>query len=108
MDNSIYETIQKILGVYTLILTIVGTLTSFVSFFICIKLRKTSTFVLLAFMSISDSVTLYFWNITHYINTWYNLDFLDLNYWLCKFGNYYQFTSLQISAWLLVKNKCKK
>ena len=46
--------------------------------------------------------TLYFWNMGNFLSQVASYDLLNANYWLCKFGNYIQFLSLQISAWLLV------
>jgi hypothetical protein len=102
MDQRIFDILQKILGAYALLLIIVGTISSVISFYICIKLSKISTFVFFAFLSISDIISLYYWNLTNFINIWFNIDLLNYSYWLCKIGSYYQFTSLQISAWLLV------
>ncbi len=102
MDENVFKILQKSLGLYALILIIVGTVSSLMSLYICFKLRKISTFVFLAFLSVSDIISLYYWNLTHFIDNWFDIDFLNSNFWLCKFGSYYQFTSLQISAWILV------
>ena len=106
--NNVYDILEKILGLYTLLLIVIGTITSLLSIYICFRLRQTSTFVFLAFLSLSDILTLYYWNLTHFINSYTNIDFLNFNYWVCKFGSYFQFTSLQISAWLLVNHKIEK
>ena len=102
MDENLFKILQKILGMYALLLIIVGTISSCMSFYICFKLSKISTFVFLAFLSVSDIVSLYYWNLTNFVDNWFDIDFLNSSYWLCKIGNYYQFTSLQISAWILI------
>ncbi len=66
------------------------------------RLRKNKTFVFLRFLALTDLVALYFWNINHFTVVILNLDLQNYNIWLCKFGQFYQFSSLQISAWILV------
>ncbi|RMZ93892.1 FMRFamide receptor-like [Brachionus plicatilis] len=53
-------------------------------------------------MTISDMVSLYWWNINNFLKEFASTDLLSLHMYVCKAGNYLQFTSLQISAWILV------
>nr|QVK45791.1 G protein-coupled receptor [Proales similis] len=102
MTLSAYAVLRKILGVYALLLIIVGTLTSFLSLAVCLKLRSNATFVFFAFLTLSNIFTLYFWNLENFLQEYIDIDLLNYSLFVCKFGSFVQFSSLQISAWILV------
>lgn len=90
---------------YLLALTIFGTILSIFTSYICFRLRKNITFIFIGIGSTAAIFTLYFWNLNNISQEFFNFDLLNSNYWLCKFGNFYQFSSLEICAWVLVKKK---
>jgi hypothetical protein len=92
----------KILSAYALFLTVVGTFLNSISIFVCIRLRANKSFVFLSFLCVSDTIALYFWNLNHFTSGFFHINLIAINYWLCKFGQFVQFSSMQISAWLLV------
>ena len=96
------EIFLKILAVYAIILTLFGTLANFLSCYLCSRLNRSKTFVFLTFLFFNDAFTLYFWNLNHFTTTFFGLDIQNYNIWLCKFGQFVQFNSLQTSAWILV------
>jgi hypothetical protein len=100
---SIFLTLNKVLGVYALILTILGTLLNFFNFFVCMRLRKNTTFVFLSFFSLANAFSLYWWNLNNFLKEFVNIDLLAVSLWTCKIGNYVQFNSLQMAAWFLVR-----
>lgn len=105
MTNSI-ELTRKILAIYTIILITLGTILCLVASYICFKLRKNNTFIYLGFFSLSNIFTLYYWNIRNFLQMFYGTQWTANPFMFCKFGDYLQFTSLPISAWLLVnRNK---
>jgi Zn-dependent protease with chaperone function len=99
---TIFGILKKIIGMYSIILLVLGTLTSFLSLFICIKLSKMSTFLFMAFLTFSNIVSLYFWLPAKFLMEYFKIDLQNLNFWHCKIASYLQFTSLEISAWILV------
>ena len=101
-NESIYVTLRKILGIYALVLIFVGTFTSIIGCYICYRLRSTTTFIFFCYLSITSIFTLYFWNLGNFLREIFGIDLINVNFWLCKFGSFYQFTSLQITAWILV------
>ena len=101
IDN-ISVMLLQILAYYSLFLAIAGTIGNCLTFIICYRLRSTTTFVFLMVSSIFDTTALYFWNVNQFTSTILDIDLQNLNKLSCKFGMYVQFTSLQISAWLLV------
>ena len=101
MDN-VYVILRKILGVYALILIVIGTVTSIFGCYICFKLKSNTTFIFFCYLSVVSIFTLYFWNFGNFLRELLGIDVININFWLCKFGSFYQFTSLQIAAWILV------
>jgi hypothetical protein len=109
MADSI-EIIQKILAVYSLFLIVFGTLTNPFCCYICLRknLRVVPTFIFLVFMLISDTIALYFWNLNHFVSTFYGYVFEGYGIGVCKFFFTTQLISLQISSWILVRILIRK
>lgn len=99
---NVFQILNKILGVYAVFLTLFGTVANLLSCLVCFRMRKNTTFIFLAFMTISDLISLYWWNTNNFLKEFAAIDLLSINKYVCKAGNYLQFTSLQISAWILV------
>ena len=97
-----WNTVKKLLCSYLLVLTIFGTITSIFTSYICFRLRKNITFIFIGVESIASIFTLYFWNLNNVSQELFNFDLLNSNFWLCKIGSFYQFSSLEICAWILV------
>ncbi len=95
--------ILKILGYYAVSIAVLGTIGNMIIAYVSIKSKKTnSTFVLFRYLALNDTLTLYFWNMNHFIYSSFNLDIQNFNIYSCKIGNWIQFSSLQSSAWILV------
>ena len=94
-------TILHAIGLYEFILIIVGTIGNLSVFFVSLNI-KNNTFILIRFLSIGDIMTLYFWNLNHFTKQFFHLDLQNFNFYFCKFFQFSQYTSLQISAWILV------
>ena len=94
--------VLQVFGVYSLLVILVGTLGNMLIFMTCMRLKKNTTFIFLRFLSISDTVALYFWNLNHFLVAFFNIDLETLHFMSCKLVMYLQFVSLQISAWILV------
>ena len=93
--------IFQVIGIYSLWLIAFGIAGNSISFYTCCKLSSTTTFVFLAFMLVSDTVSLLVWDLDCFLKAFFGFD-LGENIYLCRIGNFVQFSSLQISAWLLV------
>ena len=90
-----------ILGWYSLIIIILGTIGNLIIFYVCVKTNKNSTFILLRYLAINDMISLYYWNLNNFTKV-FNLYLESLNLYSCKIGTWIQFSSLQSSAWILV------
>lgn len=94
---------RKALAIYTIVLVICGTFLCLMSSVICFKLRKNNTFIYLGFFSIANIFTLYYWNLRNFLQLFFDTDWTMSPFLFCKLGDYSQFTSLPIAAWILVR-----
>jgi hypothetical protein len=104
MDAYTIDIFAKIIGVYSIFICIIGTLGNGIAASISVRksLRQTPTFIFIGFALISDIMSLYFWNIDHYLLAFNSYQMEYLNQILCRFCTFCQTFSLQWSAWLLV------
>nr|QVK45789.1 G protein-coupled receptor [Proales similis] len=98
----VLKELEKSLGWYSLAITVIGTLMGLVSIRICCRLRKTVTFVFLAFLSANNIVSLYFWNLNIFARHQLGFSLPELSLPVCRIGTYIQLSTLQLSAWFLV------
>ena len=103
------DVIEKIFGMYTLIITILGSLLNPLILFVCLrkKLRSVNAFKFFAAMSIADTIALYEWNLKHFTNIYYNINYEDHSIVWCRLSMLLQYVSLEYSAWMLVNKKKK-
>ena len=96
--------IEKIFGVYFIILIILGTIGNCIGFCICVRkrLQTITFFIFLSFIYIADTMALYLWCLNHFLEVFWNFRIEDLNVWTCRFGFFIQQFSLHWSSWLLV------
>ena len=104
-----FELMNKILGAYALFLIIFGTIGNIFSCYICLKknLRSVPTFIFLSFMVVTDSISLYFWNLNHFVGRFYGYVIDGINIHLCRFFILIQLFAFQSSSWLLVSWKLR-
>ena len=91
-----------VLGIYKIFIIVAGTVGNFLIFIVCTRLKDNTTFIFMRFLSLGDIVTLYFWNLNQLVEAIFGFDLLNFNLYYCKFLQFAQFSSLQISAWMLV------
>jgi hypothetical protein len=105
MDDETLKILSKLIGAFSLFLIIIGTIGNFCGFLVCLRksLRKTPTFVFTAFALVGDIITLYFWNVDHYLYAFHGYQIEELSVELCRFATFFQTFSFQWSAWQLVR-----
>lgn len=92
-----------ILGVICLLLALFGTIGNILVFLVCFfRLRDQVTFIFIMFLAISDGVSLYEWNLTHFSDAFYTPNLLLDSVTKCRLLSYFQYSSLHTSAWLMV------
>ena len=98
----VFDSLGKILGIYAILLIFAGTFLNSLSVFICFRIKKNATFIFLGFFSFFNLFNLFWWNLNIFLTAFTDINLILLSVWLCKFGNFVQFSSLQIPAWFLV------
>lgn len=100
--SDVYEIVFKIFGIYSLTLTICGSVFDLAGVYICNKIKNNSTFTFYKFGNLASMLGLFYWNLS-YFNSAFGLDpnFFD-TIWLCRIGHFIQFSSLQITSWIHV------
>ncbi|CAF0800899.1 unnamed protein product [Brachionus calyciflorus] len=100
----LYEILSRILGAYSLMLIIFGLIANFIIFFICLRkpLRKISTFKFFSILALSDTLSLFECNLTHFTIAYFNIAYNSIYLPWCRLEQFLQQTFLQLSAWILV------
>ena len=106
-DLTVANIINQVIGIYALLLLIFGTLGNVFLFLTCVltELKKTPTFIFFAFMASCDFMSLYWWNLDHFLTPYFGIDRENQEIAWCKIDSFIEFTVLEGSAWLLVYQK---
>ena len=102
------DTLLLVNGVYSLIITVTGIIGNLLIFVTTFRVKKNTTFIFLRFVSISDLVTLFFFNLDSFTQPVYDVYLENLSILSCKWVMFLQFSSMQVSAWLLVITYIRK
>ena len=102
--SEVKNIIEKILGIYSLVLIVFGTIGNLLCFIICIRksLRKTPTFIIMACVSLVDIMSLYFWNLTVFTKIYLGSMLHEINLDWCRANAVAQFICLEASGFLVV------
>ena len=103
-DQQAADTYYHFATGFGVLMMVCGTLGSVLIFITAFQLRKTTTFVFLTFLSVTDALSLYWWNIDDFNYVYLNFSFQEESAIGCKIENYFQMVAQQSSAWLLVTN----
>ena len=92
------------ISAYGIGLAALGTIGNLLSLNVCLRpsLRKTPTFIFIAFEVCADTVALYFWNFNNFFLTFFGKTMGDMSEDWCRWSLFMQTTSGDISAYLLV------
>ena len=102
LDKQALQIYYHIMGMYDVFLALFGTLGNILVFIIAFRLRKTTTFVFLIYLAVADSITLYWWNLDDFRFIYFGSSAQEGSVYGCKILNYFQLTSMESSAWLLI------
>ena len=95
---------DKILGLYCLVLVIIGTILNIFGLRICMSasLRRVPCFVYMSFVLLADTFSLYFWCLDGFLSEFFQYRIETDSILSCKFGSFVQYASLQFSSWSLI------
>ena len=99
-----YRTITlTLLRIYPILFLIVGTIGNLLSVYVVLrsKLRRHSTFIYLAFLSVVDLIVLYTFSINFILHAWFNIDLQHVSLIACKIYSFSIYFFPQTSAWIL-------
>ncbi|CAF2371933.1 unnamed protein product [Rotaria sp. Silwood2] len=99
-----YRTITLILlRIYPILFIFIGTVGNLLSVYVVLrsKLRRHSTFIYLAFLSIVDLIVLYTFCLNFIFHAWFNIDLQQVSLIACKIFSFSIYFFPQTSAWIL-------
>ncbi|UJR15765.1 hypothetical protein I4U23_002699 [Adineta vaga] len=99
-----YRTITlTLLRIYPILFIFVGTVGNLLSVYVVLrsKLRRHSTFIYLAFLSIVDLIVLYTFCVNFILHAWFNIDMQQVSLIACKIFSFSIYFFPQASAWIL-------
>jgi hypothetical protein len=99
-----YRTITlTLLRIYPILFMFVGTAGNLLSVYVVLrsKLRRHSTFIYLAFLSIIDLAVLYTFCVNFILHAWFNIDLQQVSLIACKIYSFSIYYFPQTSAWIL-------
>ncbi|CAF0769010.1 unnamed protein product [Adineta ricciae] len=99
-----YRTITlTLLRIYPILFIFVGTVGNLLSVYVVLrsKLRRHSTFIYLAFLSIVDLIVLYTFCVNFILHAWFNIDLQQVSLIACKIFSFSIYFFPQASAWIL-------
>ena len=100
----IYFILNVATSVIGVTITLVGTILNIFTVYICTRksLWYIPQFQFVIYMSIADSISLYFWNISEFTITFFGAAVGDFNEIACKTTSFLQYFSTQSSVYVLV------
>ena len=99
-----YRTITlTLLRIYPILFILIGTAGNLLSVYVVLrsKLRRHSTFIYLAFLSIIDLAVLYTFCVNFILHAWFNVDLQQVSLIACKIYSFSIYFFPQTSAWIL-------
>lgn len=84
-----------------IVLGLIGNTVSFLVFRLHHEFKNMAPMVYLSFLAISDTFSLFGWNMDHYLSYNFNFNIFDYSLLVCKLVSFEQYASLQASALFL-------
>jgi len=100
-ENSLFLKIVSFLGPIIIVNGVIGNTAAFLFFRINSDLKKMTSFVYLSFVAITDTLSLFIWNLNHFLAPNFDISIEQLNIFTCRFFSFIQFFSLQSGGILL-------
>jgi len=99
--NSLFLKIVSFLGPIIIANGVIGNTAAFLFFRINSDLKKMTCFVYLSFVAITDTLSLFIWNLNHFLGPNFNITIENLSIFTCRLFSFIQFFSLQSGGILL-------
>lgn len=99
--KSFFDSFTICTPILLIVIGILGNSIIFAVFRFSEKFKYLSCSVFFSFMSITDTIALFLWNLDHFTEPLFNFSIERSNQFMSRLGPFYQFVSLQSSAFLL-------
>jgi hypothetical protein len=96
----IFFEITSYFGIIIIVLGLIFNTLTFFIFRLNKELKKIPSLLILSFVCISETLSLFTWNLNHFLVR-FNTRIEDINIFTCKFFSFMQYSSLEISGLLL-------
>ena len=103
-ESQIFETIKLITSYTPFLIIALGITSNPATLYLIVtskSLREMSSMVILAFISIVDTLTLFTWNLDHFFEYKFSIKYVNKNIYICKIMEFLQYFSLQSSGFLI-------
>ena len=97
-DTDFYDNFIRIGSFFPLVIIVIGVVGNLFSFIIIITnkyLNKLSTMTFLAFITILNTISLFHWNLDHFLDPNFHVKIVNANMITCKLFTFLQYTTLQ-------------
>lgn len=99
--EQLISTLISYISLAIIAIGLIGNSVSFILFRFDKDLRKISFSIYLSFLAITDTFSLFEWNLNHFLKPNFGIDIQNLSIFSCKLTSFLQLFSLQSSAYLL-------
>lgn len=100
IENQILRVVAH-LPILTIVMALVGNSAAFLIFRLTDEMKNMSSMVYLSFVAVTDTMTLFLWNLDHYLVTIHGFQLEHLSVFNCKLLVFIQYSSQQMSGLLL-------
>ena len=101
LNKDLFSLTTSYIAFIIIALALMGNTTCFIIFRFNKKMKSLSSMVILSFVCITDTFSLFTWNLNHYLTPNYGISIEKLNKFNCKFFTFLQYSSLESSGLLL-------
>jgi hypothetical protein len=100
-NKDLFAIVISYIALIIIVLALVGNSTSFIIFRFNKNMKVIPSMIILSFVCITDTFSLFTWNLNHYLDPNFNFSIEKLSKYNCKFFTFIQYTSLESSGLLL-------
>ena len=97
-QDDLKRTLVGYFSLLIIVLGVVGNTISFIVFRFHPSFKTMPSMVYLSFVAVTDTIALFEWNLNHFTFIIYQFDITKVNVLTCRLSDFFQFSSMQISA----------
>jgi hypothetical protein len=98
---NLFTKITSLIPLFIIFLALIGNTASFLIFRLDKDMKQIPSMIFLSFVCVTDTLSLFTWNLNHYLMINHELIIENVNIYMCKIFQFIQFFSLESSGLLL-------